>query len=132
MADPIPAPSDPQRVLAKALTDDVVLNTERAAYVARDTVIKKTGDWVIANRAAADAGRAVLVEALSALAAPRCVCHSGSVCGPACEAGRHHDGCALAAHPRDDGRLLALRLWRTESSRAYGVRQLRFGQRDET
>lgn len=28
-----------------------------------------------------------------AKAAKECVCHSGSVCGPACAEGRHHEGC---------------------------------------
>jgi hypothetical protein len=27
------------------------------------------------------------------IVASQCVCHDGSVCGPAC-AGRHHDGCS--------------------------------------
>lgn len=44
---------------------------------------------------------ATKIKPLIAAAQPeRCSCHSGSVCGPACANGRHHDGCA-AAPPKE-------------------------------
>jgi hypothetical protein len=48
-------------------------------------------------------GPHVVLDAIEAALAGtevgKCSCHSGSVCGPACAEGKHHDGCPAAARP---------------------------------
>jgi hypothetical protein len=49
--------------------------------------------------------RALKAEARLNQRAASCSCHSGSICGPACSMGKHHDGCPHAPEsPRIDDR----------------------------
>lgn len=52
-----------------------------------------------------DASRMAVEEAFARYAktawARACACHLGSVCGPACQQGQHHDGCPKAPAARE-------------------------------